>query len=82
MESIPPGEWWIVIGGVLWSTFWVTVVYLLIWAVAHLRVGLDGLERALCSLPSTCTRAGRPDASSFIGPAGISGTRPPRAAGE
>jgi hypothetical protein len=36
-------DWWILTGGVLWSIFWMTVVYLLISAVAHTRHRLTGL---------------------------------------
>ena len=36
-RALPPVDWWIVIGGVLWSIFWVTVVYLLLSTLAYLR---------------------------------------------
>jgi hypothetical protein len=39
-RPLPPVDWWILTGGVLWSIFWMTVVYLLISAVAHMRLRL------------------------------------------
>jgi uncharacterized membrane protein len=42
-RALPPLDWLIVIGGVLWSIFWVTAVCLLVWTLAHLRGWLRGL---------------------------------------
>jgi uncharacterized membrane protein len=47
-RALPPVDWWIVIGGVLWSIFWVTVVVMvsasLAWAFLHLTGRSEGLE--------------------------------------
>jgi uncharacterized membrane protein len=46
--ALPPVDWWIVIGGVLWSIFWVTVVVMvsasLAWAFLHLTGRSEGFE--------------------------------------
>jgi hypothetical protein len=36
-RALPPVDWWIVTGGVVWSIFWMTAACLLTWAVASLR---------------------------------------------
>ena len=61
-RALPSVDWWIVIGAVLWSILWVTVVYLLLSTLAYLRgpgplqlaeqryasgeIGREGFERA------------------------------------
>ena len=42
-RALPPVDWWTVIGGVLWSIFLVTVVYLLMSAFAHIWSRVRGL---------------------------------------
>ena len=37
-------EWWLIIGGILWSIFWATVFYLALLALSRLAPGLQ--ERA------------------------------------
>ena len=42
-KTLPPVDWWILTGGLQWSIFWVTVVYLVISAAVHMRLRLAGL---------------------------------------
>jgi uncharacterized membrane protein len=46
-RALPPVDWWVVIGGILWPIFWVTVVVVvavfLAWAFLHLTDRSEGL---------------------------------------
>ena len=47
-RALPPVDWWVVIGGILWPIFWVTVVVVvavfLAWAFLHLTGRSEGFE--------------------------------------
>ena len=42
-RALPPVDWVMLTGWILWSIFWVTVVYLLMSAFAHLWSRVRGL---------------------------------------
>ena len=43
-RALPPVDWVMLTGWILWSIFWVTVVYLLMSAFAHLWSRVRGLR--------------------------------------
>lgn len=56
-RALPPVDWWIVTGGVVWSIFWMTAACLLTWTVASLR---DRLGRPVANPSERLAELRRP----------------------